>query len=150
MYEIIRNVIKSRNFELSDMLKQIKKNCLRGDITEEQETELILFARENAEPENSYEGAQKQIDDLRTYVDSLTETVKNNTNEILKLKGEQPVPDPEPEEYPEYKQPTGAHDAYHKDDKITYKGKKYICIAPEGTAVVWSPGEYPAYWQMAE
>ena len=31
------------------------------------------------------------------------------------------------EEYPEWKQPTGAHDAYNVGDKVTYNGKHYIC-----------------------
>lgn len=31
------------------------------------------------------------------------------------------------EEWPEWKQPTGAHDAYNKGDKVTYNGKHYIC-----------------------
>lgn len=33
------------------------------------------------------------------------------------------------EEYPEWRQPTGAHDAYNKGDKCSYKGEHYICIA---------------------
>lgn len=57
------------------------------------------------------------------------------------------IPDPA-EEWPEWKQPTGAHDAYHRGDKITFTdGKKYECIAPEEVAVVWDPATYPAYWQ---
>lgn len=31
------------------------------------------------------------------------------------------------EEYPEWKQPTGAHDAYNIGDKCSYKSKHYIC-----------------------
>ena len=31
------------------------------------------------------------------------------------------------EEYPEWKQPTGAHDAYNTGDKCTYNGKHYVC-----------------------
>lgn len=33
------------------------------------------------------------------------------------------------EEWPEWKQPQGAHDAYNKGDKCSYKGKHYICTA---------------------
>lgn len=47
------------------------------------------------------------------------------------------------EEYPEYV----AGKWYYKDDKITHSGKRYICIAPDGVVCVWSPEEYPAYWQ---
>lgn len=59
------------------------------------------------------------------------------------------IPDPSIE-YPEWKQPTGAHDAYYKGNKVTFEGAKYICIAPEGVAVVWDPVTYPAYWQLVE
>ena len=31
------------------------------------------------------------------------------------------------EEYPEWVQPTGAHDAYNTGDKVSYKGKHYVC-----------------------
>lgn len=31
------------------------------------------------------------------------------------------------EEYPEWKQPTGAHDAYNIGDKCSYNGKHWIC-----------------------
>ena len=31
------------------------------------------------------------------------------------------------EEYPEWHQPTGAHDAYNTGDKVSYNGKHYIC-----------------------
>lgn len=37
-------------------------------------------------------------------------------------------PEDPADEWPEYKQPTGAHDAYHVGDKITYNGKHYTCI----------------------
>lgn len=150
MYKIIKQVILSKNYELSDMLMQIKKNCVRGDITEEQETELLALARENALPENSYAGVQRQIDTLFEKFNSLEGIVTVHTEEIAKLKGEELLPQPEPEEYPEYKQPTGAHDAYHTNDKVTFNGAHYICIAPEGTAVVWSPADYPAYWKLVE
>lgn len=42
-------------------------------------------------------------------------------------------------EYPEWFQPTGAHDAYAKGDKVSYKGKKWISTVD---ANVWVPGEY--------
>ena len=50
-------------------------------------------------------------------------------------------------EYPEFKQPTGAHDAYAKGDKVTFEGKHYISLID---ANVYSPTDYPAGWQLAE
>ena len=49
------------------------------------------------------------------------------------------------EEWPEWVQPTGAHDAYAKGDKVTYKGKRYISLIDGNT---YSPDAYPAGWEM--
>ena len=49
-----------------------------------------------------------------------------------------------PEEWPEFAQPTGAHDAYHAGDQIAYNGKHYIC---KMDGCVWSPDVYPTGWQ---
>lgn len=139
MYEIIKTVIESKRYELADMLEKIDTMWLQNEITEEQKIELVDLARENAKTENSYSDLQKQIEQAFSEIAALKVRVD-------KLDGTEP----DPEEYPEYVQPTGAHDAYHKDDKVTYKDKKYICIAPEDVAVVWDPETYPAYWQLVE
>ena len=49
------------------------------------------------------------------------------------------------EEWPEWVQPMGAHDAYAKGDKVTYKGKRYISLIDGNT---YSPDAYPAGWEM--
>ena len=48
------------------------------------------------------------------------------------------VDDPS-EEYPEWRQPTGAQDAYQKGDKVSYEGKHYISTVDNN---VWSPTTY--------
>lgn len=48
------------------------------------------------------------------------------------------------DEWPEFVQPTGAHDAYKKGDKITFEGKHYISLIDGNT---YSPTAYPAGWQ---
>jgi hypothetical protein len=45
---------------------------------------------------------------------------------------------------PEWKQPSGAHDAYNIGDCCTYKGSKYESVI---NANVWSPDIYPAGWK---
>ena len=47
--------------------------------------------------------------------------------------------------WPEWVQPTGAHDAYNRGDKVSYNGKHYICTAD---ANVYAPGVYG--WEEAE
>lgn len=41
--------------------------------------------------------------------------------------------------WPEWVQPTGAHDAYNRGDKVSYRGKHYICTAD---ANVYAPDVY--------
>ena len=43
------------------------------------------------------------------------------------------------DEYPEWVQPTGSHDAYAKGDKVTHNSKKWIS---DVDANVWEPGVY--------
>ena len=49
------------------------------------------------------------------------------------------------EEYPEWVQPQGAHDAYAKGAKVTHNGKKWISTADNN---VWEPGVYG--WEEIE
>ena len=147
MYEIVKNVINAKNYELTDMLTKIDTFWVQGSLTEEQRTELISLARQNADPDASYAPLQDQIDALADRLDALTTRVS-----ALEQTGETGGDNPEEpaEDWPEYVQPTGAHDAYHNGDKITYNGQHYTCIAPEGTACVWDPDTYPAYWRLVE
>ena len=48
------------------------------------------------------------------------------------------------DEWPEWRQPTGAQDAYNKGDKVTFEGKHYISLID---ANVYSPAVYPAGWE---
>lgn len=159
MYEIIKSVINSGRYELTDILKKIDTLWVQGDLKEEQKTELVTLAQEKAKPENSFAPLQEQINKLASVQATLIEAVNKNASNISAIKEklsessidvEEPTEEPT-EEYPLYKQPTGAHDAYYNGDKMTYTdGFKYICIAPEGAPCVWSPTDYPAYWQKVE
>lgn len=48
------------------------------------------------------------------------------------------------DEWPEWKQPTGAQDAYNKGNKVTFEGKHYISLM-DGN--IWSPAVYPQAWE---
>ena len=135
MYEVTKNVIQSGSFELNDILAKIDTLWMQGSLTDTERLDLIQMARAKADPSNSYAPLQAQIDALAERVKVLEEAAKPAD------------PEAPADEWPAYVQPTGAHDAYHNGDKVTYNGKRYICTAPEGVAVVWSPDVYPAYWQ---
>lgn len=67
---------------------------------------------------------------------------KPNENKALYLN----VADPSIE-FPEFKQPTGAHDAYMKGDKVTFEGKHYISKIDNNT---YSPTDYPNGWDLVQ
>lgn len=140
MYEIIKNVIEAGNYELVDILKKINTVWIESNITDEQKQELDELARANAKAENSYAPLQEQVNDLYSKYDELKQ-------EIAELKGEDTEEPTEPEpvdEYPEFVQPTGAHDAYNIGMGCTFNGEKYICLI---NGCVWDPITYPAGWQ---
>lgn len=136
MYEVTKNVILSGNYELTDILAKIDTLWLQGSLTDEERLELIDMARTKADPSHSFAPIQAQIDAL--------------AQRVAVLEGKVKPADPEApaEEYPPYVKPTGAHNAYYNGGKMTFtNGKRYLCTAPEGVAVVWGPDVYPDYWQ---
>lgn len=140
MFEIIKSVIKNKNFELKDILYKINKMWIESAITEEEKTQLDELARENAVAENSYAPLQEQIDNANSRMDELESRIVA----LEKGEGEETEPEEPVDEYLEYKQPAGAHDAYNTGDKVTYNGKKYVC---KMNGCVWAPDVYPAGWE---
>ena len=51
---------------------------------------------------------------------------------------------PPTETIPDFVQPTGAHDAYKKGDKVKFEGKTYESLIDANT---YSPSAYPAGWK---
>ena len=136
MYEIIKNVIENKDYELVDMLYKINKMYIEAEITEEQKEELDNLARANANAENSYAPLQKQIDKIYEKLDSIE-------TRINKLEGIEEPSEPT-EEYPEFVQPQGSHDCYNSGMGCTFNGEKYIC---QIDGCVWDPITYPAAWK---
>ena len=142
MYDTIKDVINSGRYELNDMLHKIDTLWVQGDLDDGQRDELVELAQANADPANSYAPLQEQIDQAFVQISALDTRIK-----ALEAGGSEPT-DPKPEdEWPEWVQPTGAHNAYSNGDKITYNGKHYISTM-DGN--VWSPDAYPAGWQVQE
>lgn len=132
MYEIFKNVLNGE-YELVDILNKIDEYYIKSKLSKEEKEELEDEARQNAIPENSYADLQTQIDKLADRVTALENKQESTGSE-----------EPTEEEYPEYVQPTGAHDAYKVGDKITYNGKHYECIY---NGCVWTPDAYPQGWK---
>lgn len=125
MYDVIKDVINTRRYVLADMLHKIDTLWAQGDLDDDQRTELIALAQGNA--------------DMTQEVNVLAKL-----EELEKRVGALESGSTEPgETYPDYV----AGKWYYNGDKITFEGGKYKCIAPNGVVCVWSPKEYPVYWE---
>lgn len=151
MYEVIKNVIKSKRYELVEMLEKIDTLWMQGThggITDEQRLELIALAQNNAVSENSInilsklEELDKSFNALIKRVEALESASQNpdsGETEGGETEGEETVVT-----YPEYV----AGKWYYRSDKVSFEGNDYICVAPEGAVCTWSPSEYPVYWEL--
>ena len=126
MYDVIKDVINSRRYVLADMLHKIDTIWAQGDLDDEQRTELIALAQGNAD--------MTQEVNVLTKIEELEQRVK-----ALETGNTEPG-----EAYPDYV----VGKWYYNGDKITFEGGKYKCIAPDGVVCVWSPTEYPTYWEL--
>ena len=129
MQKIIEKVIESKNFELSDMLKKIDTLWVQGSIDDTVRKSLSDKARNNANVQSSIDVFAKLVD-LEKRIEALE--LKNTD-----------ITEEDTQTYEEYV--TGKW--YYNGNKISFDGKNYVCIAPDGATCVWNPVEYPAYWE---
>lgn len=103
--------------------------------------QLLEQAQTSAKPDDSYAPLAdrvKAIEEWETIIEERLSKLESGSSTDL---GE---PEEPGDKWPEYKQPTGAHDAYRVGDKITYNGKHYTCVLD---GCVWPPDTYPQGWQ---
>lgn len=138
MYKIVKNVIAKGTYDLRDILKKIDTVWVNGNLTEEQRAELISLAQGKAQTSNSV--------DILAKLEELDKRVKALEASAPTTEEEEPEDTTETVTYPEYE----AGKWYYKDNVVMFEGTAYICIAPENVVCVWSPSEYPTYWQVYE
>lgn len=141
MFETFQAITNAGGYDLADLTQRIKTMYAMSELTEEEMEQLLEQAQTNANPDDSYAPLADRVKALEEW----ETTVEERLN---KLEADSPTDPVEPEEpadkWPEYKQPTGAHDAYHVGDKIAYNGKHYTCIYD---GCVWTPDAYPQGWR---
>lgn len=126
---IFEQVIARGGFDLTALLARIDEYHIEGKLDDEERDALYAAARAQAHPQYDYDA---EIEALWAAIRALQEAIDGGTGEM-------------PEEWPEFVQPTGAHDAYHAGDKVTYNGVRYVCKLDN---CVWSPADYPAGWEV--
>lgn len=126
MYDVIKTVINEGNFVLGELLSKIDYFFAKGSLTESEYADLKEKARSSAEPSKEADLFVK-LQELEARVKKLEEGGVSNEVESTV------------EDFVVGKW-------YYNGNKCLWNGKVYTCIAPEGTVCVWSPTDYPAYW----
>lgn len=126
MRTIFEQVISRGDYDLTAMLQNIDRYHIEGKLTDEDREALYTLAREGAQP----------VYDYAAEIEAIWAAIRE-------LQGQAQ----DPEEWPEFVQPTGAHDAYGVGAQVTYNGQRYRCKMPN---CVWSPDAYPDAWELVE
>ncbi|MBE6671337.1 MAG: hypothetical protein E7593_03945 [Ruminococcaceae bacterium] len=130
MKNVFKTVIEKGDYDLTALIKKIDTYHIEGKITDEERNELCSQARVSPKAQYNYD---TEIEKLWEAVRALQ---KNETNNGAT------------EDIPEWKQPTGAHDAYITGNVMRYTdGKVYVSMIDNN---VWSPDTYPAGWEVVE
>lgn len=126
MRTIFEQVISRGDYDLTAMLQNIDRYHIEGKLTDEDRESLYALAREGAQP----------VYDYAAEIEAIWAAIRE-------LQGQAQ----DPEEWPEFVQPTGAHDAYGVGAQVTYNGQRYRCKLAN---CVWSLDAYPDAWELVE
>lgn len=138
MFETFQTIINAGGYDLADLTERIKTIYAMGELTDDEMKQLLEQAQTNANPDDSYAPLADRVKVIET-------RQREVENRLDKLESGSST---NSDEWPEYVQPTGAHDAYYNGDQITWNDQHYRCVAPSGTACTWDPGTYPSYWEL--
>lgn len=131
MKTVFTEAINGGNYDLATMLNRIDYHHIRGTLTDEEREALVDMARQKAQPFGGLNVAEK-LQELELRISTLEKSKEADTE----TGGA--VPEFVPGKW------------YHNGNAARYKGKNYVCTAPDGVVCVWSPEEYPDYWELDE
>lgn len=135
MFNVFKNVIENRNFELKGIIKKIDTLWAQSSITDDERAELISLAQSKANVQQSIDVMQK-LEELDKRMKVVEEMLANNDNNS----------DDTEVVYADYE----VGKWYYNGNIIKFEDVLYKCVAPDGVVCVWSPTEYPAYWEVTE
>lgn len=137
MREIIKEVISSGVYNLSDLLRKINTLWLQASLTDQERDELIQLAQENANPEYGNKPIQDQLNTILERVASLENSISALRTAIESIGGEVQEPG-ETEEWPEWYPWDGVGKSpWQKFSKCTHNGKRWVSQVNDN---IWEPG----------
>lgn len=126
MYNSVLIVIQSGEYNLSDLTKKIDTLWLKSYLTDDERESLTKLAIEKASPDAGLPSFSERMAALEKRVSKLEGNLSSGG-------------DSGSSDWPEWVQPTGAHDAYAKGSQVTHNGEKYVS---QIDANVWEPGMF--------
>ena len=159
LYGIIKQVIESKDYKLSEITGRIEKRCFEGRISEEERDELIAMANQNASAEKEKAPTQTQLDAIFENLGEIGQALKVLTERVVELEGtkseggesEGDVSTEETEEYPEWQRWNGIDKIpYQEGSKCTHNGVKYISMVDNNFWEPGAPGVYENIWKKVE
>lgn len=135
MYEIFVSVINKGGYKLNEMLERIKVYAAEGKVTISEMERLEALAREKATVQDGTDMFGMLLEH-EARIRSLEEKCFSDDEPPVDENGDTIIADYVPGKW------------YYTGDVVMWNGEVYVCIAPEGVVCVWSPTEYPAYWEL--
>ena len=126
MYNSVLIVIQSGEYNLSDLTKKIDTLWLKSYLTDDERESLTKLAIEKANPDAGLPSFSERMAALEKRVSKLEGNLSSGG-------------DSGSSDWPEWVQPTGAHDAYAKGSQVTHNGERYVSKID---ANVWEPGMF--------
>lgn len=136
---IFEPAIMTGGYDLNAMLDSIETAYVEGRITKAKCEALKEFARENAVPEDSWGTPEERL----THLEGAVRALEARVAALEGATGGGVTSD----EWPEFVQPTGAHDAYAAGAQVTWNGEHWRSLL-DGN--VWSPAAYPQGWEKVK
>lgn len=145
----LESMTRSRQKEAEKkLMEKLASDYLTSEEVPEEEKELFVNLYEPWKPNEQYEAG-----DIVSFGSDVFEVIQAHTSQsdwkpkdvpalfkvVYQTKtsgGEVVIPD--------FKQPTGGHDAYKKGDRVMFEGKAYESTIDNN---VWSPTGYPQGWK---
>ena len=155
MYNMIKDVIHARGYNLADMTRRIEKRCLENRISEEERDELLALANQNAMPDNEKAPMQRQIEAIFENMLEMAAEIKELKERLAKVEGGEVVPPEEPEEekeeYPKWQKWDGIGlIPYQTGSKCSHNGSNYVSQVDNNFWEPGAPGIYDNIWKKVE
>ena len=140
MRSTFERIIRNSQFDLAQMLNRIDYYHAEGKLTDADREALAAMARGKASDALEI--------DPKAEILALWDAVHAMQDQLAALSGGAGAGTSGAggagEDWPEFVQPTGAHDAYRQGQGVTWQGARYRSLIDNN---VWAPDVYPQGWE---